>query len=60
MVVGSETLPASSTLCHATLWPLSLKGQCVSLLLESGLEWGTDFAGRMIAMPHKQKLEWLA
>ena len=60
MVVGFETLPTSSTLCHITLWPLSLKRQCVSLLLESGLEWGTDFAGRMIAMPHRQKLEWLA
>lgn len=60
VVVGFETLPTSRTLCHVTLWPLSLKRQCVSLLLESGLEWGTDFAGRTIATPHKQKIEWLA
>lgn len=60
VVVGFETLPTSSTLCHVTLWPLSLKRQCVSLLLESGLEWGTDLAGKKIATPHKQKLEWLA
>ena len=60
VVVGFETLPTSSTLCHVTLWPLSLKRQCVTLLLESGLEWGTDLAGKKIATPHKQKLEWLA
>ena len=59
MGVIFATLPVSSTLCHVTLWPLSLKRQCVSLLLESGLGRVTEFASRMLATPHKQKIEWL-